>query len=266
MEQQSHTIHTFPPGRHFTIDIGRLAARKHYVQALLEIDVTKARKRIRGIKRTPGAKLSFTSWIITCIGRALAEHKQVHALRKGRAKLVLFDDVDLSILVEKEVDGVPVPLPLVIRAIDKKSVAEIYDEIERAKKTTTEGGGGLVIGERRASGPVRLYALLPGFLRLLVWKLILRNPFRVQRMMGTAVLTSVGMMGAADGWIVPTTIHTVCFALGSITRKSGIAKGGPAVRDHLKMTILFDHNVVDGAPAARFSSRLVELIEGGYGL
>jgi len=33
---------------------------------------------------------------------------------------------------------------------------------------------------------VRLYALLPGFLRLLVWKLIMRNPFLVKRMMGTA--------------------------------------------------------------------------------
>ncbi len=266
MKPENNSLHTFPSSRQFTINIGRLAARKHYVQALLEIDVTKGRKRIRGIKRTPGAKLSFTSWIITCIGRALAEHKQVHALRKGRAKLVLFDDVDLSILVEKEVDGVPVPLPLVIRAIDKKSVAEIYDEIERAKKTTTEGGGGLIIGERRESSPVRLYALLPGFLRLLVWRVLLRNPFRVQRMMGTAVLTSVGMMGAADGWIVPTTIHPVCFALGSITRKGGAGKARPAIREYLKMTILFDHDVVDGAPAARFTARLVELLENGYGV
>lgn len=266
MEPESHTLHTFPPSRQFTIDIGRLAARKHYVQALLEIDVTKARKRIRGIKRAPGAKLSFTSWIIACVGRALAEHKQVHALRKGRAKLVLFDEVDLSILVEKEVSGVPVPLPLVIRAIDKKSIADIYVEIERAKKTTAEGEGALVIGQRRESGPVRLYALLPGFVRLLVWRLLLRNPFRVQRMMGTAVLTSVGMMGAADGWVVPTTIHPVCFALGSITRKGGEGKGKPAIREYLKMTILFDHDVVDGAPAARFTAKLVELLEDGYGV
>jgi pyruvate/2-oxoglutarate dehydrogenase complex dihydrolipoamide acyltransferase (E2) component len=266
MEPEPHTLRTFPASRQFTIDIGRLAARKHYVQALLEIDVTKARKRIRGIKRAPGAKLSFTSWIIACVGRALAEHKQVHALRKGRAKLVLFDEVDLSILVEKEVSGVPVPLPLVIRAIDKKSVAEIYDEIERAKKATAEGEGALVIGQRRESGPLRLYALLPGFVRLLVWRLLLRNPFRVQRMMGTAVLTSVGMMGGVDGWIVPTTIHPVCFALGSITRKNAAGKAGPAIREYLKMTILFDHDVVDGAPAARFTARLVELLEDGYGV
>ncbi|MBP7604410.1 MAG: 2-oxo acid dehydrogenase subunit E2 [Spirochaetes bacterium] len=266
MKQQAHSIRAFPASRLFTIDIGRLAARKHYVQALLEIDVTKARTRIRGIKRAPGAKISFTSWFIACVGRALAEHGQVHALRKGRAGLVLFDDVDLSLLVEKEVDGVPVPLPLVIRAIDKKSIADIYVEIERAKKTTAEGEGALVIGQRRESGPVRLYALMPGFLRMLVWRLLLRNPFRIKRMMGTAVLTSVGMMGAADGWVVPTTIHPVCFALGSITRKGGEGKGKPAIREYLKMTILFDHDVVDGAPAARFTAKLVELLEDGYGV
>jgi pyruvate/2-oxoglutarate dehydrogenase complex dihydrolipoamide acyltransferase (E2) component len=29
---------------------------------------------------------------------------------------------------------------------------------------------------------------------------------------------------------------------------------------------MFDHDVVDGAPATRFTRRLVELIESGYGL
>lgn len=34
----------------------------------------------------------------------------------------------------------------------------------------------------------------------------------------------------------------------------------------LTMTILFNHAIVDGAPAARFVSRWVELIETGFGL
>jgi pyruvate/2-oxoglutarate dehydrogenase complex dihydrolipoamide acyltransferase (E2) component len=34
----------------------------------------------------------------------------------------------------------------------------------------------------------------------------------------------------------------------------------------LNLTIIFDHDVIDGAPAARFARRLVELIESGYGL
>jgi pyruvate/2-oxoglutarate dehydrogenase complex dihydrolipoamide acyltransferase (E2) component len=34
----------------------------------------------------------------------------------------------------------------------------------------------------------------------------------------------------------------------------------------LNLTVTFDHDIVDGAPAARFVHRLVELVESGYGL
>jgi pyruvate/2-oxoglutarate dehydrogenase complex dihydrolipoamide acyltransferase (E2) component len=37
-------------------------------------------------------------------------------------------------------------------------------------------------------------------------------------------------------------------------------------RDFLSLTLTFDHDVVDGAPAARFTERLKELIETGAGL
>jgi pyruvate/2-oxoglutarate dehydrogenase complex dihydrolipoamide acyltransferase (E2) component len=37
-------------------------------------------------------------------------------------------------------------------------------------------------------------------------------------------------------------------------------------REILNLTVMFDHDVIDGAPATRFTQRLVELIESGYGL
>jgi pyruvate/2-oxoglutarate dehydrogenase complex dihydrolipoamide acyltransferase (E2) component len=37
-------------------------------------------------------------------------------------------------------------------------------------------------------------------------------------------------------------------------------------RGMLNLTVMFDHDVVDRAPATRFTGRLVELIESGYGL
>jgi len=42
--------------------------------------------------------------------------------------------------------------------------------------------------------------------------------------------------------------------------------GQIAIRDSLSLTISFDHEIIDGAPAARFTQRLKELIESGYGL
>jgi pyruvate/2-oxoglutarate dehydrogenase complex dihydrolipoamide acyltransferase (E2) component len=38
------------------------------------------------------------------------------------------------------------------------------------------------------------------------------------------------------------------------------------IRDDLRLTVDFDHGIIDGAPAVRFSQRLADLIESGYGL
>jgi hypothetical protein len=45
-----------------------------------------------------------------------------------------------------------------------------------------------------------------------------------------------------------------------------LVDGRAANREYLSLTISVDHEVVDGAPAARFTRRLKELIESGYGL
>jgi pyruvate/2-oxoglutarate dehydrogenase complex dihydrolipoamide acyltransferase (E2) component len=250
----------------FTMDVGRIGMRRHHVKALIEIDVTESRKKIRSLRARPGVKISFTAWILKCIGQALNEHRQVHALRKGRTGLVIFDTVDISILVEKEVDGVPVPLPLVLRDVANKSVSAIFDEIDSAKRKIIQNGSDYVLDRDHNNKNPSLYALLPQFIRLVFWRIILRNPFRAKKMMGTAVVTSVGMMGSMNGWIIPFSIHPVCFALGSIVKKPEVVNDSISIREYLKMTVLVDHDVVDGAPAARFAARLVELVEGGYGL
>ncbi len=54
--------------------------------------------------------------------------------------------------------------------------------------------------------------------------------------------------------------------VGGIGEKPGIVDGHIAIRDYLSLTISFDHAVINGAPAARFTERLKELIESAYGL
>lgn len=261
-----HTVRTFPSSRLFTMDVGKIGMRKHHIKALIEIDVTDSRKQIRSLRRESGARASFTSWMLKCIARAITEHRQAHALRKGKRRLVLFDEVDISLLVEKTVDGEPVPIPLVLRNVDGRSLSEIHDEIENAKKTAVRDESGYVIEKKRKKEPIGLFTLLPQFIRLAVWKALLSDPFRLKKMMGTVVVTSVGMMGNVRGWLVPYSMHPACFAMGSIVKKPGVVNDGIAAREYLEMTVLLDHDVIDGAPAARFIARLVDLAEKGHGL
>ncbi len=261
-----YTVQSFPSSRKLTMDGGKIGLQKHHVKALIEIDVTESRKKIKIRKFELGDNISFTSWILKCITQAISEHKQVHALKRGSNKLIIFDDIDISILVEKEVDGTLVPLPLLIRGANNKNITELYYEIEDAKKQIIEEGKNYVIEQNRKKEPIKIFTLLPQFIRIFIWKIILSNPHRVKKMMGTAVVTSVGIDGKISGWAIPSSFFPVCFALSSIVKKPGVVSDRIEIREFLGMTILIDHDVIDGAPAARFVSRLTEIIENGNGL
>lgn len=265
-QRLSYRTHRYPSSRRATFDAGYLGLRKHHMKALVEMDVTRARELIRSYRRQRNEDLSFTAWIIRCIAQALAEYPIVHAMRYGRDRLAVFDDVDISTVVEKEVQGEKVPLPVVIRKTDKKSLHEIQAEIKSAKAQTVQGEKDYVLGTDGVFSGMKLYLALPQCLRLMIWRWILRHPPLMNKLAGSAVVTSVGMMGIVRGWVIPVTLHPVCFALGSIVKKPGVVKGEVAIREYLHMTILIDHDVVDGAPAARFVSRLTELVENGFGL
>lgn len=260
-------IKEFPSSRQATFDTGYIGLRKHHMRALIELDVTEGRELIRKYRQQRKTELSFNAWILKCIGQAISENKAVHGLRKGRNKLVIFDDVDISIVIEKEIHGERVPLPLVIRKVNEKSPQEIHFEIKSAKEQAIHNEKDYVLGENQFKGVMKLYVALPQFLRLTIWKwFILKNPLLLKKMSGTVVATSVGMMGNVKGWAIPVSLHPICFALGSIVKKPGVIKKQIEIREYLYMTILIDHDVVDGAPAARFIARLTELVESGYGL
>jgi hypothetical protein len=62
------------------------------------------------------------------------------------------------------------------------------------------------------------------------------------------------------------TRHSLALVVGSTSWKPSIIDGNVEPREILNLTIIFDHNVVDGAPAVRFTKRLIELIERGFEL
>lgn len=85
-------------------------------------------------------------------------------------------------------------------------------------------------------------------------------------MNGTVSLTAVGMFGSGAGWAIPATNHTLQITLGGIAQKPALINGQLENREYLCVTVSLDHDIIDGAPAARFIERLKELIESGYGL
>jgi pyruvate/2-oxoglutarate dehydrogenase complex dihydrolipoamide acyltransferase (E2) component len=260
-----YKIETFPMSRISTIDIGRAGLKKHHIKALVELDVTDARKMIHERNKL-SEKISFNSWLIKCISHTVEEFPEIHGVRKGKRKVAIFDDIDISIIVEREIQGKKVPLPYVIRKTNEKSISDICSEIRDGQKQSINDEGDYVLGEKKNDFLMRLYYAMPGFIRRIIWDQILRNPFITKQNMGTVMVTSVGMMGRINGWVVPVSVHPLCFAVGSIVKKPGVVDDRIEIREYLYVTVLVDHDIVDGAPAVRALSKLTKLVESGYGL
>lgn len=261
----AYKTETFPASRLSTIDVGMEGLKKHHIKALIELDVTDARKMIFEKKKL-SEKISFNSWLIKCISHTVEESVQIHGMRKGRKKVVLFDDVDISIVIEREVQGKKVPLPYVIRKTNKKSISDIYNEVRNGQNQPINGEGDYVLGEKKSDLLMRFFYTVPGFMRRIIWRRLIRSPFLAKQSMGTVMITSVGMMGRINGWVIPVSVHPLCFAIGSIMKKPGVVDDRIEIREYLSMTVLVDHDVIDGAPAVRALSRLTKLVESGYGL
>ncbi|HNX97163.1 MAG TPA: 2-oxo acid dehydrogenase subunit E2 [Candidatus Aminicenantes bacterium] len=254
----------FPGSRLATVDIGALSRRRHTVTALLELDVTGARARLREARRANRERVSFTGWLVRTIAATVRQHPQVAAFRHGRRKLVVFDEVAVSVVVEKELDGDRVPIPLVIRQAADKTGAAITAEIEDAKAERL-GRGQAVLGQR-GNPLARLYYFLPGALRRLVWRVMLSHPRFVFRQMGNVAVTSLGTIGRIDGWFIHTSVHPLSIGIGSVIPRPVAAGAEVRTGEILRLTVLVDHDVVDGAPMARFIQALSANVEGGLGL
>jgi pyruvate/2-oxoglutarate dehydrogenase complex dihydrolipoamide acyltransferase (E2) component len=263
----------FLKSRLATIDTVAEGRRKHHIPVLLELDVTQARDWLRAHKARTGESLSFTGWLVTCLARAVSEHKHIHAMRRGRRKLVVFDDVDVAIVVERTVrraDGgtETLPMPYVVRRGQEKSVWQVHDEIRRAQTAPVDAGDPQ-LGPPQNARLVSLFFSLPQFLRRwLLWRRLTHDPFHAKQTMGTVIVTSVGMFAREGGyaWAIPTGLHPLVVTVGPVVRKPGVVGDEIGIRETLSVTVLFDHDVTDGAPVARFLTRFRELVESGYGL
>jgi pyruvate/2-oxoglutarate dehydrogenase complex dihydrolipoamide acyltransferase (E2) component len=260
MIKPSFSYRQIPRSRIATFDTASIGLLKHHISALLEFDVTGSRKKLQELRRS-GNSISFNAWLIKVISKVLQEHKEASAYLYSKKKLIIFNDINISIIVEKKVGDKRVPIPLVIEKTNEKSALEITEEIEKAKKQEISNVD--VVLNKRSAVYENIYYHLPGFLRRAIWRIMLRNPGFIFKKMGNAIITSVGIMGKINGWFIHKSIHPVSFGIGSVLKKPVVIDNEIKIREILNMTILVDHDVIDGAPMVRFLNDLTRAIEAG---
>lgn len=252
------------PARRAWLNILDLPRPTHSMYGLLEVDVTVARKFMADHKARTGEALSFTGFLAYCLARAVDEDKAVQAYLKGRRQLVLFDDVNLGLMVERQIGETRALTGHVIRGANRKTYREIHQEIRSVQSTPVSPSNEMPSWFRSAM-------LLPWPLSNLVKALLSfatrLNPTIPVSMQGTVGITAVGMFGKGhSGWGLEATRHSLDLVVGSMAWKATVVDMRIEPREILNLTVVFDHDVIDGAPATRFVRRLVELIESGQGL
>ena len=237
------------------VDALAAGRRKHTIHGLVEIDVTASRLAMQHHEQA-GRPVSFTAFLVRAVARAVEADRMMHAYRR-RNRLVLFDDVDVNTQVEIDLAGQTIPKSVVVRAANRKTVEAISDEIRAAQHPRDDD---------RFYRAMLAFATMPRAIRSLAWRAVMTNPAWFKRLGGTVGLSSIGMFGPGGGWGIPIAPTTLMITVGGITTQPQLRNGTLEEREMLSLTISVDHDIVDGAPAARFVRHLAELIEKADGL
>ena len=236
----------FPRSRRVIVDVGRVTSARPTIHGLFEADVSKI---MADLERN---RWSLTAYVVATMGRAISDHPEIQALRDWRGRLVVFDDVDVAVSVEIELEGRSFPLTHTVRSAQALSIGDITEELRRIKASPAESP--LLQHDRAA----RVFVSLPGPLRRLALRALYRLPDQQKRIMGTVGVSSVGMFGQGGGFGIGLPVHPVNVLVG------GISEVGDQLR--LALTLGFDHDVVDGGPATRFAAEFRTMLESGTAL
>jgi hypothetical protein len=134
-------------------------------------------------------------------------------------------------------------------------VADLTAELHRVKREPSTSHIGQWL-ERAAPIGIRV----PGAVRAMY--AVMGRSVRVRQRVGTVAVTAVGMFAGGGGYgISPMSLMSLEVVVGGMSQRPRVVNGQVEVRDVLDLTLSIDHNVVDGAPAARFGADLRELME-----
>lgn len=191
---------------------------------LTKIDATRLIEWRNGLKES-GKKVSYNDLIVHLVAKALREFSQMNSRIEGE-NIRIMKDVNIGVAVDSE-RGLLVP---VIHDADKKDVLTIAEESQQKI-------------ERVRSG----------------------RSTREDMSNGTFTLTNLGMFDVESFIPIINPPECAILAVGSIVREPSVVDETDtvSVRQVMRLSLVWDHRIVDGAAAAQFLQRIKQHIEQG---
>lgn len=254
----NYSIRKFSDNRRLLSETYDFFLKKHYMSGYIEIDVTKGRELIKKYYDKRGIKISFTSWVTKSLSTIIEEHPEFNSYRYKNKKVIQFDDIDIIVMVEREINDKKIPIAHSVRKTQTKSLINISDEIRDSQTKPVTEKNQLLDQDNKA----KYFNFLPRFLRSFLMNRYIKNPFTIKRNGGLVVITSIGMFVDIPGWISGFGgLTTMNLSIGGIHKRLIKLNEEIVEREYLNLTISFDHDLIDGGPAARFTQKFVKFLE-----
>jgi len=211
----------------------KMAASVHTnasVTLVSEVDATglvSARDRLKAEVATAwGFAPGYNEFLIKIVALALAKFPYMNSQLQAE-EIVTFEEIHIGIAVDTE-RGLLVP---VIRHANTKSLCEIGQEI------------------RGVSERARNNRIMPDELEG-----------------GTFTITNLGMYDIDAFTPVINLPQAAILGVGKIQKKPVCIQEAIVARDMMTLSLVFDHRIIDGAPAARFLQYIKNIIEDPFTL
>lgn len=230
-----------------------ITKQKNTIHSITEVDISIPRSLMKEYEMKSGVKLSFTGYITACLVKAITAHPEMNSFIL-RNKIVYLKHITVSILIERYINNESVPEPLAIENAEKLTCTDITKRIRLAQANTESKLGSL--------SNLNWFIYVPKFLLKSFVRLADKN-IRMGLKYGKVAVTAAGMFSNEPVWFLPHGSATILLTIGSIIKRVIKNKDQYEMHEHLCLTASFDHDIIDGAPAARFMNELISEIKSG---
>jgi pyruvate/2-oxoglutarate dehydrogenase complex dihydrolipoamide acyltransferase (E2) component len=200
-----------------------------------------------------GRHRSVVAYAICVAGRVLASHPDANAAVRGRLspRVARYPDVHAKLTLDKTIGGQRVVLSSVLRDVDKADP----DDIQRQLRHLRDGDANTM--EEFAG--LRLLHRLPGLAGRVAFARVVR-PLRSRAdRFGTFAVTSLGHRPVDGFYSVGGT--TITLGLGQVAERPVVIDHELQVAPTMRLSLAFDHRVIDGAEAADILGEIKDRLE-----
>lgn len=217
-----------------------------------EVDVT-ALLEHRAAARREGRRYSLVSYVLYTAARVLVAHPDANAAISGRLRprLARYASAWGKLAFDRTIEGHRAVLTAVLPDLDRASLDDVQRRVDRCRDTDPaalpEFAGALTM--HRIPVPVGRT----------LYRAAVRSLRRRPTLSGTFAVSSLGHRPVDGFHSVGGT--TITLGLGRIADRPVARDGHVAVVPIMRMSLTFDHRVIDGAEAADVLSDIKDALE-----